>query len=473
MLYEIQAVALPFEFRRDDPGGPERGHAEGYEGRRHVDVLESAAHRVLASDGGQSESELHLQCAEQGAQGLAPAVGVVGHALEVLLIGEAHAGPLTARGDHLGAGLDHGIRRPVVGAPLGDEGIVAERHHARGVGVAVDRKLLDRNLSLGALGGASVGHQHGRAAHGGVEHLHEPLLRSHVGLGEQAGELLGELAARRFAAEGVLVLDGRDAGLRDMLRSGAVDEFAADVGHELVAVVHAHPAAVGDVGDVGHLHVLDVAPALELLPVGGFHDHGHALLGLADRELGGVQPAVFHGHPVEVNVKPGCELPYGHAYAARAEVVGLLYEPGHLRTAEEPLQLALLGGVALLDLAAAGLDGTFGMLLGGTGGPSDAVAPGPAAEQQDHVAGSGALAPHVLGLDRTHDGAGLEPLGHVAGVVDLAHAGGGEAYLVAVAGVAGRGLAADDPLGQLSGKRRAHGSGDVARTGHAHRLVDV
>ena len=54
--------------------------------------------------------------------------------------------------------------------------LVSEGHHAAGIGIAVGRKLLHGDLGLGSLAAPAVRHQDGRAAYGGVEHLHEALL---------------------------------------------------------------------------------------------------------------------------------------------------------------------------------------------------------------------------------------------------------------------------------------------------------
>ena len=200
-----------------------------------------------------------------------------------------------------------------------------------------------------------------------------------------------------------------------MLRSGAVDELAADVGDELASVVHSHPAAVGHIGHIGDLDILAAAVFFESFPVAGLHDHRHALLRLADSELGRIQAAVFRRHAVEIYVKSRGELAYGNADASGAEIVGLLDELRDLGTAEQALELALLGGVTLLHLASAGFYGALGMFLGRPGGAAYAVAARPAAEQQYHIAGSWAFAAHVLRLHGPDHGSGLKPLGHIAG----------------------------------------------------------
>ena len=86
-------------------------------------------------------------------------------------------------------------------------------------------------------------------------------------------------------------------------------------------------------------------------------DDGHALLGFGDGELRAVEALVFFRHLVEVDRKPVRQLADGDADAARAEIVAAADQARHLRPAEQALDLALRGRVALLHLGAAGLDG--------------------------------------------------------------------------------------------------------------------
>ncbi len=97
------------------------------------------------------------------------------------------------------------------------------------------------------------------------------------------------------------------------------------------------------------------------------------------------------------------------------------------------------------------------MGLGGAGGTADAVAAGAAAQQDDHLAGRGALAADMVARGGTHNGADLHSLGHIAGVVDLIHLAGGEADLVAIAGIAGGGRGHELALRAACRRGLAHG----------------
>ena len=186
-----------------------------------------------------------------------------------------------------------------------------------------------------------------------------------------------------------------------------------------------------------------------------------------------VQAGVFRGHAVQPDVQAVGQLADGDAHTAGAEVVRFLDEFRHFRTAEEALQLAFLGGVTLLDFAAAGFEGGLGVLLGGTGGAADAVTAGAAAQEEDHVAGRGALAAHGGGADGAHHRADFHALGGVAVGIDFPHVRGCKADLVAVAGVTGGGFLRDHPLGQLARDGVGHGGVHVAGAGDAHRLIHV
>ena len=258
-----------------------------------------------------------------------------------------------------------------------------------------------------------------------------------------------------------------------MLRAGTVDELAGKVADQLPAVPHAHPATVGDIRHMSYFYVVGRAEGAEGVYILRLDHDGHPFLGFADGKFGSVQAGVLGRHTVQPDVQAAGEFAYGHAHAASSEVVALLDEARDLRTAEEPLQLALFGGITLLHLAAAGLQRTFGVFLGRACGSADSVPAGAAAEQQHHIAGSRALAAHVGSFDGSHYGTYLHAFGSVAIGVDFPHVGGCKAYLVAVAGVSSRSLAADHALGKFAGNRIRHAGGDVPRSGHAHGLIDV
>ena len=258
-----------------------------------------------------------------------------------------------------------------------------------------------------------------------------------------------------------------------MLRPGAVDEFALEV-HDLpVAVEHPHARRVRHVGHVHRLDVLLAAVSHELLHVLRLDHHRHAFLRLADGEFRGVQTAVLGLHAVEVDVQPVGQFADGDADAAGTEVVRFLDEARHLRTAEQPLELALLGGVALLHLAAAGFERLGVVLLRRAGRTADSVAARAAAEHDDFIARCGTLAADVRSLHGPHHSPYFEAFGDIVVMINLADMGRSQSDLVAVARIARRGLLRNDALGQFSGKGLRHRQVNVSRARHAHRLIDV
>ena len=86
MSYQVQAVALEFEFRRNHIIGIGSDDTESSKCRRHIQVLECTAHGILATDGRKPEFNLHLEGTEQSAQRQAPGAALMRHSLEILLI---------------------------------------------------------------------------------------------------------------------------------------------------------------------------------------------------------------------------------------------------------------------------------------------------------------------------------------------------------------------------------------------------
>ena len=113
------------------------------------------------------------------------------------------------------------------------------------------------------------------------------------------------------------------------------------------------------------------------------------------------------------------------------------------------------------------------MALGRAGCAADAVTTRAAAQQDDHIAGRGALAADVVCGRGRHHGAAFQTLGDVALVIDLRHMTGGETDLVAVGGVARGGSLAQLALRQLAGQRLVERDSRVARAGHAHGLMHI
>ncbi len=101
----------------------------------------------------------------------------------------------------------------MVRTPLAEVRVEAEGHHAGRVGVAVDRKFLDRDLGLRGLQFASERHQHGRTADGRVEHLYKALLAGNVRILQIGEHSLFQVLARNLAGERIPVLDRSDGGL--------------------------------------------------------------------------------------------------------------------------------------------------------------------------------------------------------------------------------------------------------------------
>ena len=113
------------------------------------------------------------------------------------------------------------------------------------------------------------------------------------------------------------------------------------------------------------------------------------------------------------------------------------------------------------------------MALGGAGGTADAVPAGAAAQQDDHVTGSGALPADIFRGGGGDHRAALQPLGDEALVIKLRHMAGGKTDLVAVGRIACGGGLTELPLGELAGQGVLQGSPGVARAGDTHGLVDI
>ena len=105
----------------------------------------------------------------------------------------------------------------------------------------------------------------------------------------------------------------------------------------------------------------------------------------------------------------------------------LLNQAGDLRVAEQALDFALGGRVALLHLGAAHLDRFLRVRLAGTGRTADSVTARAAAQQDDDVARLRLLAHHILLRGGADHRADLHALRHITGVVQLGDLAGRQA----------------------------------------------
>ena len=259
------------------------------------------------------------------------------------------------------------------------------------------------------------------------------------------------------------------------LLGGAVacQELAAHVDDGLAAPYHDDARFFGDAGDDGCFQIFLMGERDEGIDIGFCDVDCHALLAFGDGKFGAVQAVVLAGNAVEVDEQAVCQLADGNAHAAGAEVVTALDHAAGIAAAEQALDLALYGCVALLHFRSAACQALHLVGLGRSGCTADAVTAGAAAQKDDAVARCGGLAADMVCGGCAHDGADFHALGHVARMVQLVYLAGCQADLVAVAGIAACRVGDQLALGQLAGDGLVHGCERVGCAGDAHCLVYV
>ena len=206
-----------------------------------------------------------------------------------------------------------------------------------------------------------------------------------------------------------------------MLRPGAVDEFTREVYDFAPFVEHPHTGRIRHVGHLDRLDILLAAVFHEPGDVFRLDDYGHALLRLADRQFRGIQAAVLGLHAVEINIQPVGQLADGDADAAGAEVVRFLDEPRHLGAAEQAFEFALLGGIALLHLAAAGFERLGVVLLRRAGRTADSVSACPTSHEKYYIALFRGSSDNHIARSRRDNRANFHALCDVPGIVNFCH----------------------------------------------------
>ena len=203
------------------------------------------------------------------------------------------------------------------------------------------------------------------------------------------------------------------------------------------------------------------------------HNDRHTLLGFRDCNLRSVKAGVFFRNQVKVYPKARSQLSDGYRHAACSKIVTLLDKAGHLRTAEQSLDLALCGRISLLYLSAAGLDRRLCMNLGGTGRSAAAVTACSSAQQNNQIPGIGGLADHILPGSRAENSADLHALCHIVRMIDFFYVAGSQSNLVSVGAVPLGRSAHQLFLGQLALQGLFYRHRRIRRSRHTHGLIYI
>ena len=472
-IEEVNRMTCRLELRRDEAGSVLRCDCEGNQRGRYVHIVKRAGHGVLAADSREAQIFLCGVRAEQSGQRFAETLRVLAETLEIFLEGEVCGLKVTAGSNQLGYRLDYRGGCTEIRVLLGEVGVKAECHDRGGFALTVQCRHGSRHdLRRGQLILAAEGHEYRACADGAVETLDQTALEADAegrGVVQQlfllgiACRSTGDRRSRQCANLCVNVL-GAAIGVEEI--TGNIHDFNTVPGH-------AQAVLVGNGGYDNSLDILLGRSRNERIDVLCADNDSHALLRLGDGQLGAVQTVVLLRYGIQVDVKAVGQLANGNRNTTRAEVVAAADHAGDIAVTEQTLNLALLRRIALLDLSTAGLKGLLSVLLRGAGSAAAAVTAGFAAEQDDDVARLGYLADNVLQRSRTDNSADLHALCDIARVVDLVYEAGRKTDLVAVGGIACSSGLAQLALRQLvlKGLRQRHGR--VARTGHAHRLINV
>ena len=226
-----------------------------------------------------------------------------------------------------------------------------------------------------------------------------------------------------------------------------MQKLRGQAAHLLLAIEEGQLAVTSEVAHRRGLHVKSGAKLFQAGPILLGHGHHHALLGLAEPDLPGVQARVLEGHPLQVHLgaQGGAHFTHGRGEPAGAAVGDGVVE---LLVAGQQLHLQHLllhDGVADLHGAARHLAGLVGHLHGGEGGPAQTVPPGAPAQGDHQVAGLGVGGMGPMG-EHSQAAAEHQRVGRVSGPVDDGPVHRGDPHLVAVV-LDARGHAVGDAAG--------------------------
>ncbi len=358
----------------------------------------------------------------------------------------------------------------MVGAFFHERRVSAVGHDGAGRCVAVLAGNFCRHCLRGrALEFAAEGHQNAAGADGGVEALGKPPAGADIEIGNERAHPRVEVCG--YGPLAALWL--RQFNFNVLWRAVAVQKRAREVNNLLAVPGFDETRRFRHNCDRRRLQIFDSGKFEKLVYIIFFNDNGHALLTFGNRKLCAVQTLVFLGNLVQINIQPIGKFANGDGHAARAEVVAALNKPRGLGVSEQALELALLGGVALLHLCTAALQRVERVCFGGAGRAAAAVPPRAPAQKQHNIAGGGRFSADVFRRGRTDDSADFHVLGEIAGVIKLIHNAGRKTNLVSVGAVACGGGGNKLFLRQLACERLRNRLCRVGGTRYAHGGIDV
>ena len=345
-------------------------HCKGDERGRYIQILERSAHTVLTADSAQSQIYLSMQCAQERAHGLAPPLRIGARLFEKFLQSEPDRIHGHTRCYLLGNSRNYGIHRTRERRTAQKHGRAAVSGHGRRIRPAAYGRFCRHGYGGSELIFAAERHYNARRAYRRVEHFAQPLGAAHVQPAYFGKDRSLHIARfehgfcrrrRRFQIVGHIVVYN---GILTLFYAVGVQKFAFKLHYAAPGIVHAHIAVILDLRNCGGGKILPRGKINEFFHVVFVENDRHALLRFGYGELGAAQTVVLLGHFVEEYIQAVRKFADSYGNATRAEVVALDYELAHFGIAEQPLNLALGGRIALLHFCAARFNRSFGMRLG-------------------------------------------------------------------------------------------------------------
>ena len=148
-----------------------------------------------------------------------------------------------------------------------------------------------------------------------------------------------------------------------LFRTVGIQEFAGQIDYAVSVPVHDKAGRIRHVSDYGRLQVFGFRQRKEPCDIPRVHYDRHALLRLADSQLGAVQPVILAGNRIQINLQSVSQLPDGDRNTAGAEIVAALDQCGNFISPEQSLQISLHRRITFLNFRTAGVDGLGVMSL--------------------------------------------------------------------------------------------------------------
>ena len=397
---------------------------------------------------------------------------------EILLQSQTQLGRVSAQRGSAYYGLGDSVHRAVEGAPASHIRIITAGHYGSRGSITVQHgNASHHTLGRSQLGLATKGHQHSATTDGAIKALGKALLTAHVQathIGQPSSlQISGSSNLCRHTLEDILGFFFGNSYIGMLSDAVGVQESTGQVYNLIPTPEHYQTGLSGNLSHNRSFKVFFISIFNESVTVCSFNNHSHTLLGFRNSQLGTIQALIFLRNLIQIDHEAIGELANSNGNATSAKIVAAFNHSGDSWIAEQALNLALGGRIALLYLGTAAHQGIHSVLLRRAGSAAAAITAGLTAQEDNDITCGRTLTAHRAAGRRTHNATDFHAFSNEFIMIIFLYMTGCQANLVTIGAIAGSGTNSNLALGQLARQGLAYRSARIGAAGDAHSLINI